>query len=96
MRDALDRGLDQVASESIAWVEHFSEVAEGDEADPRVDEQGMVRDAVRYCGAARVNHLQRLTSTLRDKIGVLGDDAFECAGRRCVFSAVGNRCAGWE
>ena len=89
MRDALERGLDQVAADSLSWVEHFNEVAEGDEADPRTDERGMVREALRLCGEDRLEPLRRLTQTLRDKIGTLGDDAFECAGSRCSFAPLG-------
>ena len=89
MRDALEVGLDQFAGDSLRWVEHFSEVAEGEEADPRTDADGMVREALRYCGDDRLEPLQRLTRMLRDKVGVLGQDAFRCEGRRCTFSPVG-------
>lgn len=89
MQTALDRGLEHYAADSVAWAEHFNEVAEGDEADPRTGEDGMVRDAVRLCGDDRTVRLAQLTTNLRSKIGMLGDDAFECSGHRCTFAAAG-------
>lgn len=89
MRDALDRGLDEVAAPSLTWVEHFNEVAEGDEADPRTDADGMVRDARRLCDEDRLDALRRLTEELRDKIHVLEEHAFDCEENRCSFAPVG-------
>lgn len=88
MREALEVGLDRYAADEIRWVEHFSETAEGEEADPRTDAEGMVREAIRLCGEDRLERLRVLTRALRDKLGVLGPDAFSCEGRSCTFPPV--------